>query len=227
MKLDADLRARAAVHAALGDPVRLAIVEELAVSDRTAAELRRRIGIESNLAAHHLGVLEGARLIERFASDGDRRRRYVRLRAERATVLSPVTIRATSVVFVCSHNSARSQFAAAMWRQATGAEVASAGTHPAEQVHPHAIRVAAEFGIDLSSATPGGYDTIPWDPTLVISVCDRAHEGQLPEGKAKLHWSIPDPVAAGTIGSFRSAFTEIARRVDHLTGNSTNSRLEE
>lgn len=222
-----DLERRAERHAALSDSRRLRIVDGLALGDRTVAELAELAGLPGNLLAHHLDVLETSGLIERRVSEGDRRRRYVSLRWDQLPPGVDVVVNGGRVVFVCSHNSARSQFAAAMWRQATGAEVASAGTHPAEQVHPHAIRVAAEFGIDLSSATPGGYDTIPWDPTLVISVCDRAHEGQLPEGKAKLHWSIPDPVAAGTIGSFRSAFTEIARRVDHLTGNSTNSRFEE
>ena len=70
---------RAAVHAALGEPVRLAIVEDLAVSDRSPKELAARFSVPSNLLAHHLDVLEDVGLIERFVSAGDRRRRYVRL----------------------------------------------------------------------------------------------------------------------------------------------------
>ncbi|MGZ7087040.1 MAG: ArsR/SmtB family transcription factor, partial [Ilumatobacteraceae bacterium] len=70
---------RAARHAALGDPVRLAIVDELAVSDRAPVELRRLIGIESNLLAHHLDVLERVGFISRTRSSGDGRRRYVHL----------------------------------------------------------------------------------------------------------------------------------------------------
>ena len=70
---------RAARHAALGDPVRLAIVDELATSDRSPIELRRLVGIESNLLAHHLDVLEQVGMINRSRSSGDGRRRYVHL----------------------------------------------------------------------------------------------------------------------------------------------------
>ena len=77
----ARLEARAATYAALGDPHRLAIVEELVLSDRAPSELGERFGLESNLLAHHLRVLEAVGLIERVTSDGDRRRRYLRLRA--------------------------------------------------------------------------------------------------------------------------------------------------
>ncbi|MCB1262135.1 MAG: winged helix-turn-helix transcriptional regulator, partial [Acidimicrobiales bacterium] len=70
---------RAARHAALGDPVRLAIVDELSTSDRAPVELRRRLDLASNLLAHHLDVLEAVGLIERSRSSGDGRRRYVHL----------------------------------------------------------------------------------------------------------------------------------------------------
>ena len=61
------LRRRAAVHAALGEPARLAIVDELAASDRSPSELGQRLGMASNLVAHHLEVLEAVGLIVRFA----------------------------------------------------------------------------------------------------------------------------------------------------------------
>ncbi|MGD9997696.1 MAG: ArsR/SmtB family transcription factor, partial [Ilumatobacteraceae bacterium] len=51
---------RAAVHAALGEPARLAIVEALVTSDRSPKELGDRLGLPSNLLAHHLEVLEDA-----------------------------------------------------------------------------------------------------------------------------------------------------------------------
>ena len=57
-KTEQSVESRAARHAALGDPVRLAIVDELAVSDLAPVELHERIGIASNLLAHHLDVLE-------------------------------------------------------------------------------------------------------------------------------------------------------------------------
>ena len=73
------LDVRAARHAALGDPIRLAIVDELTASDRSPVELRRLTGSESNLLAHHLDVLEDVGLIARKRSSGDQRRRYVQL----------------------------------------------------------------------------------------------------------------------------------------------------
>lgn len=209
---------RARRHAALSDPRRLLIVDDLASGDRTVAELVDVVGIPGNLLAHHLDVLEDAGLVERRVSEGDRRRRYVALRWNRLPVGVDAVLTGTNVAFVCTHNSARSQFAAALWRQATGAEVASAGSHPSERVHPKAVQVAAEFGVDLSAETPGGYDTIPWIPDLVVSVCDRAREEGVPDGREHRHWSVPDPVTKGDVASFRTAFAEIADRVGHLSG---------
>ena len=59
--------------------MRLAIVDELVGSDRSPVELRRLLGIESNLMAHHLDVLEGVGMIARTRSSGDGRRRYIHL----------------------------------------------------------------------------------------------------------------------------------------------------
>ena len=89
MSMSVTLEMRAARHAALGDPVRLAIVDELSVSDRAPVELRRRLGIESNLLAHHLDVLERVGLIERSRSSGDGRRRYVHLVPDALEGLAP------------------------------------------------------------------------------------------------------------------------------------------
>src|SRR3954452_9874184 len=111
-----DLARRARRHAALGDPVRLAIVDELVRSDRAPMELRDRFALESNLLAHHLDVLEAAGLIGRSRSSGDGRRRYVHLLPAALELLGPVTVpRPARVLFVCTANSARSQLAAALW----------------------------------------------------------------------------------------------------------------
>lgn len=217
------LEERARRHAALSDPRRLLIVDDLALGDRTVTELVDIVGLPGNLLAHHLDVLEGAGLVARRVSEGDRRRRYVTLRWDRLPGGVDGVLTGTNVAFICTHNSARSQFAAALWRQATGADVASAGLLPSDRVHPKAVQVAAEFGVDLATAVPGGYETIPWVPDLVISVCDRAREGAVPPGQEHRHWSIPDPVAKGDVASFRSAFAEIAARVGHLSGESAES----
>ena len=117
---------------------------------------------------------------------------------------------------MCTHNSARSQFAAALWRRQTGRPADSAGSQPAARVHPLSVRTAETFGLDLSGMAPRGYASITETPDLVISVCDRAYEAGLPFAAPTLHWSVPDPVSSGTRTAFRSAFTEIAERVDRL-----------
>ncbi len=150
---------RAAVHAALGEPVRLAIVEDLAVSDRSPKELALQFSVPTNLLAHHLDVLEDVGLIERFVSAGDRRRRYVRLVPGPLTRLwTARALPAGHVVFVCSHNSARSQLAAALWTARTGGVATSAGTHPADRVHPEAVAAASRVGLDLSRAEPRTFE---------------------------------------------------------------------
>lgn len=112
MRADPGLERRAAGHAALGDPVRLSIVDELTASDRAPVELRRRLGIESNLLAHHLDVLERVGLIERSRSSGDGRRRYVHLRPNALGGLAEARhVEVGPALFVCSANSARSQLA--------------------------------------------------------------------------------------------------------------------
>lgn len=216
-----DLDSRAAAHSALGDTRRLQIADLLALGDRTVAELAELVDLKGNLLAHHLDVLEEARLIRRIVSEGDRRRRYVALRWDGIPPglhASRTAIR--DVAFVCTHNSARSQFAAALWEQRTTREAQSAGSNPAAQIHPKAIQAAAEFGVDISSAQPGGYERVTTTPDLIISVCDRAFEGGLPSGRDHLHWSIPDPVPAGTLDAFRSSFADIAERVAHLAASS-------
>ncbi|MGA8040157.1 MAG: helix-turn-helix domain-containing protein [Acidimicrobiia bacterium] len=215
-----DLTDRARSHAALGDPQRLALIDALALGDRTVFELAETSGMKSNLLAHHLGVLEEAGLIERRVSDGDRRRRYVSLRWDRLPHLPHPHLEFGSIVFVCTHNSARSQFASALWDAKTATGSSSVGGEPARRVHPLAVQVAAEFGIDLATATPAGYESLDFKPDLVVSVCDRARESGLPRSRARLHWSVPDPVEVGTKRAFRDVFAEIEERVDRLAETS-------
>ncbi len=208
---------RARVYAALGEPVRLAIVDELRRTDRSPTELGTRLGVPGNLLAHHLDVLEEVGLIERFVSSGDRRRRYVRLverPAEVAAGVADADAVPGSILFVCTHNSARSQLAAAVWRRRVGAAATSAGTHPADAVHPGAVEAARRAGLDLAGARPRQLDEVgPSD--LVVTVCDRAHE-ELEPDPTWLHWSIPDPVSAGTATAFDRALTDIDTRIRSL-----------
>ena len=212
-----DLTQRAGVHAALGDEARLELVDLLLEGDLSVRELADALGMAGNLLAHHLNVLDDAGVIDRRQSEGDHRRRYVSLQRQALTGLKLMPQPASSVVFVCNHNSARSQYAAKYWTMRTGRDAASAGAHPAAVVHPLAVRVAKERGVDLRAARPRGYDSLPKSPELLISVCDQAREADLPNAERHIHWSILDPVAAGRIGAFRSAFDDIEHRVDALT----------
>jgi ArsR family transcriptional regulator, arsenate/arsenite/antimonite-responsive transcriptional repressor / arsenate reductase (thioredoxin) len=213
-----DVTTRARMFAALGDRVRLAMVDDLAASDRAPVELAERHGLASNLLAHHLDVLEHAGLIERSRSSGDGRRRYVRLRHEVLDGLGlGVTVPELPVVFVCTHNSARSQLAAAVWSAATAAPALSAGTHPADRVHPGAVAAAARHGYDLTGAAPRSIDDVPVEGMLVVTVCDRAHE-ELEPGPDWLHWSIPDPVERASPAAFDGALRELETRIESLTG---------
>ncbi|HLM65438.1 MAG TPA: helix-turn-helix domain-containing protein [Acidimicrobiales bacterium] len=221
--MDADIERRAAVHAALGEPARLAIVEALAVSDRAPSDLARRIGLAGNLLAHHIDVLQRVGLVERVMSAGDRRRRYVRLvhdAARAVTVPRPPRGAGGRAVFICTHNSARSQVAAVLWRSHTGGLATSAGTHPADRVHPGAVAAARRAGLDLTGARPRALDASDLDADVVVTVCDRAHE-ELDVGEAWFHWSIPDPVPVGTRAAFDAALTELDDRITAIAGHDT------
>jgi arsenate reductase (thioredoxin) len=133
------------------------------------------------------------------------------------------------VLFLCTHNSSRSQMAEGLLRARGGARYAvfSAGTEPGA-VHPLAIRAMAELGIDISAAAGHRaksmtefYDQPPMD--LVITVCDEAAEAcpHYPRARRQLHWTNPDPSAAtGTeeerLAVFRAVRDALAARVAEL-----------
>jgi protein-tyrosine-phosphatase/DNA-binding transcriptional ArsR family regulator len=213
-----DLDDRVRLYAALADRHRLRMVDALALGDLTAREVADAAGVPMNLAAHHLGILERAGLIERRVSEGDRRRRYVVLRAAQVPPISRPRhdVPDGPVLFVCTHNSARSQFAAGLWRQRTGRPAASAGLEPGPRVHPRAIEVAADAGLDLRGAVPRDYAAVEERPALVVSVCDRAREAGTPFDAPAIHWSVPDPVRSGRRAAFATAFADVSRRVDTL-----------
>lgn len=211
---DLDLRSRR--HGALGEPVRLAIIDELVVSDRAPVELSERFDLPSNLLAHHLDVLEDVGFITRTRSSGDGRRRYVHLHRNTLEDLTPGRrVAATNALFVCSANSARSQLAAALWTDVTGTAGSSAGTHPAKRVHAGAVAAAGRAGLDLSSAAPTAFAADSSVPPLVVTVCDQAHE-ELGDRPAWLHWSIPDPVPIGTKRAFDETVDALHERIAQL-----------
>lgn len=211
------IRERAQVHAALGEPARLAIVDRLTLGDASPSEIGRELGVPSNLLAHHLKLLQQVGVIERSRSEGDHRRTYLRLRREALAGLLPAGVRsAPRVVFVCTHNSARSQLAAALWARHSPVPVASAGTHPAAQIHPRAMAIARSRGVPLGRARTAHVTDVLHDDDLVVAVCDNAHEELGAQAADRLHWSVPDPARVDTDDAFEHAFTDLANRVDRL-----------
>jgi ArsR family transcriptional regulator, arsenate/arsenite/antimonite-responsive transcriptional repressor / arsenate reductase (thioredoxin) len=206
---------RARVHAALGDPGRLRIVDALGPGDAAPSELAALVAMPSNLLAHHLNVLESAGLVARRRSDGDARRIYLRLRADALGGLwTTPWPHPDRVVFVCTANSARSHLAAAVWRSTSDLPVASAGTHPASRIMPGALGAARRRGLPLERVDPVELSSVLRDGDLVITVCDHAHEEL--RGIDRLHWSIPDPVSAGTRAAYDAVIDDLGGRVHGL-----------
>lgn len=212
-----ELRARAGLHAALAEPARLAIVEQLLLGDAAPGELGAALGLPSNLLAHHVKWLERAGLVQRSRSEGDHRRSYLRLQADALQALLPTTLRAARrVLFVCTHNSARSQLATALWRQASPVPAASAGTEPAERIHPRAIATAKAHGLSLAHARTARVADVLRPDDLVVAVCDNAHESLTIDDSRRLHWSVPDPSRTADEAAFEQAFRHLADRIDRL-----------
>jgi protein-tyrosine-phosphatase/DNA-binding HxlR family transcriptional regulator len=206
---------RARIHAALGDPARLAIVDTLTLGDASPGEIAHSLDLPTNLVAHHVKVLQDAGLLVRTRSEGDRRRTYLRLQPDALTSLAaPVLPDVPRLVFVCTHNSARSQLAAALWARHARTPVASAGTRPAQRVHPRAIAVAHRHGLTLNPTGTAHIADVVHDDDLVIAVCDNAHEDLTTGARPRLHWSVPAP--ADTDAAFEAAYTDLAGRIDRL-----------
>jgi arsenate reductase len=127
------------------------------------------------------------------------------------------------VLFLCTHNSARSQMAEGLLRHLAGdrCEAYSAGTE-ATRVRPLAIRAMAELGIDISAQESKSLDRYLGEPfDAVITVCDEANEAcpVFPGAKARLHWSFPDPSRATgpeeeQLATYRAVRDAIRRRIE-------------
>jgi arsenate reductase len=130
------------------------------------------------------------------------------------------------VLFLCTHNSSRSQIAEGLLRARGGSffEVFSAGTEPRE-VHPLAIKVMQELGIDIRDHKAKGIDAFVSAPPmdLVITVCHEAQETCpfFPNARRQVHWGFPDPSrVTGTqeerLAAFRHIRDLIAAKIDQF-----------
>jgi thioredoxin type arsenate reductase len=225
--------------------VRWQILSALAESDLRVHEIAQGLGQPQNLVSYHLHKLKQAMLVQENHSQADARSIYYHLNYERiqnelqgvGKALLPVAVVLSSsyqlhhdpmrVLFVCTHNSARSQMAEGMLRAWGGKQVlvSSAGSEP-KPVHELAIQVMKEKSIDIHHQQSKGLETFSQEPfDCVITVCDRARENcpAFPGKPVQIHWSIPDPARfEGSederLDTFRSVADELAERIRFLLG---------
>ena len=218
----------------LSDPVRWQLVDELGRSDRRVGELVSIVGKPQNLVSYHLAELRRAGIVHARRSSFDGRDVYYRAdlttcrdrlgdvgrRLHPGVALGPVPTdgtairRRTKLLFLCTGNSARSQMAEAFVEHRSGGFVSarSAGSHP-KPLHPNAVRVMAERGIDIA-----GRPTKPLTQFTrnrfdrVITLCDKVREvcPEFPGSPIASHWSVADPAASG---DFEGAADDIEARV--------------
>ena len=118
------------------------------------------------------------------------------------------------VLFVCVQNAGRSQLAQALYEQ-RGGEARSAGSKPAEHVHPEVVEVLREAGIDIEGRKPRGIsrDDVEWTDLVVTMGCGDACP-VLP-GKRYVDWELPDP-SEMSLDQVRALRDEIDQRVSRL-----------
>jgi ArsR family transcriptional regulator, arsenate/arsenite/antimonite-responsive transcriptional repressor / arsenate reductase (thioredoxin) len=230
------------------DRVRWRLLSELARSDRRVRELCALLGRPQNLVSYHLAKMRAGGLVSSRQSAADGRDFYYALDLERCGELlaaSGGTLhpalrlaappprewdRAASsphprVLFLCTGNSARSQIAEALVEGLTrgAVEARSAGSHP-KPLHPNAVRVMRERGIDIAGRRSKHVDEFVEERfDHVVSLCDRVREvcPELPGHPELIHWSIPDPAREGftdeeTYPAFERTADELGARIPFL-----------
>lgn len=207
----------------IAEPLRWQLLAELARSDRRVNELTVLSGKPQNLVSYHLRELRAAGLVAARRSSCDGRDMYYRVDLARcgrllcatgaalqpglrlgflpAHISPAATGRARRVLFLCTGNSARSQIAEALVQELSGGtvEARSAGSHP-KVLHPNAVRVLADRGVDISDRQAKHlrrFARMRFD--YVITLCDRVREvcPEFPRHPEAIHWSIPDPALEG------------------------------
>jgi ArsR family transcriptional regulator, arsenate/arsenite/antimonite-responsive transcriptional repressor / arsenate reductase (thioredoxin) len=241
-----------------GHPLRWRLLSELARSDLRVGELCELAGQRQNLVSYHLRQLRDGGLVSARRSLADGRDTYYVLELARCGELlvsagaslhpglaSTAGSRAgrdrdrglarARVLFLCTGNSARSQMAEALAEKLSAGAVraVSAGSHP-KPLHPNAVRVMRERGIDLAGRRSKHLSEFTGRRFhYVISLCDRVREvcPEFPGTPQAIHWSIRDPAREPgtdeqTLPAFERTAAELETRIgflleaiDHTTGN--------
>jgi protein-tyrosine-phosphatase/DNA-binding transcriptional ArsR family regulator len=235
----------------LADESRQAIVRLLALSDQRAGEIGALIRLPPNAVSYHLKQLRAIGLLRDRRSSADARDIYYQLDVGRLHALyaaagdalypgiaastqlaqpheqpdtPPRLSQPLRVLFLCTHNSARSQMAEAILRQMGGDQVEafSAGSLPTE-VHPETIATLREVGIDTTGLYAKSMEQYIGEPLdYIITVCDRIRDvcPSFPGDPAQAHWSIADPAVVEDperrAKAFREVLGELRVRIHYL-----------
>ena len=216
------------------------------------------VGKPQSLVSYHLGELRNGGLVSARQSAADGRDTYYQgnifrfaellratgaalhpaVRLARLEVDAPPAGRGPKprVLFLCTGNSARSQMAEALLEHRTRGAIAarSAGSHP-KPLHPNAVRVMAERGIDISTHRSKHLDRFTGERfDRVVTLCDKVRE-VCPEFQGQptaAHWSMADPAAEGSDADgnypvFVRTADEIEARVELLIAQMTSEILKE
>lgn len=222
----------------LANEVRWGILKALTNGDYQVNELVTRLQQPMNLVSYHLKKMREDALITMRRSEADGRDVYYSLDITRlrqrfleagqalhpavglalpTTDIDPEQMPQQRILFVCTHNSARSQMAEGLLRHLSHGrlEVFSAGSHPT-RVHPEAISAMDSLGIDIRGQSAhhlSEFEGQSFD--VVITVCDKAREvcPTFPGSGQQLHWGFPDPLAISDDDGRAEAFSQTAQRL--------------
>ena len=223
----------------LAHDLRWSLVTALARSDHRVQELVRLLDQPMNLVSYHLKQLRDHKLVTERRSSADGRDVYYSLDLDllrtryfaTGTALHPAFAPTSSaavdaidtqtpqarVLFLCTHNSARSQMAEGILRHFSGGRIAaySAGSAP-DTVHPDAVRALARMGIDISQQRSKHLDELTSQSfDYIITVCDRIREAcpVFPNDPDRIHWSFADPAAIEDADERAHAFRQTAQQL--------------
>jgi ArsR family transcriptional regulator, arsenate/arsenite/antimonite-responsive transcriptional repressor / arsenate reductase (thioredoxin) len=231
-----------AIFKLLAHELRWRMFKLLIAGDYRVHELVENLNQPMNLISYHLKKLRVDSLVIARRSEADGRDVYyslnpIRLRQkylEAGSALHPALIsplpslqaeyEPMRVLFLCTHNSARSQMAEALLRHLGNGniEAYSAGIHPT-QLHPDAVRTMDEIGIDIrhqKSKSLRIFEGELFD--YVITVCDQARENcpTFPDKAVALHWGFTDPTALEDeqqrIEAFKQTAEDLKSRIEYL-----------
>ena len=229
--------------------VRWNLLQYLSQSDYRVNDLVERLHLPQNLVSYHLKQLRHGHLVTERRSSADERAVFYSLDLKRlqelylaaGEMLHPgVTADVSApfpqivngshgplrVLFLCTENSARSQMAEALLRHLSHGtvEAFSAGSIPAEQIHPLARRCVEGCGIDISQQYPKHFEVFRGQHfDAIVTVCDRVMEScpTFPGDPERIHWSFLDPATVqGTdeeqFHSFEQTSLQLSMRIRFL-----------